>query len=388
MILRTQYIAKTPVLVLTLCSFISFAEDYTTEVIEVLAPKAEEAERSNYVRDVYLQDTVEPSLDRTIADRFATLAGVGLTGQGGQLQSYSVRGFSRGRIRTEIDGIPILTDRRAGNSVSFIAPELFGQALVIKGPSSALFGSQALGGVVSLSTDMYESTSANVTFQPDNEALNLTIKSGNTRWSKGIAYQRAGNEYAANGDELNTQFERVSGSLKYHKEEAGRVTTFSWLPSYGKDIGKSNIRYLTREVSNYPEEIHSLAQVQVTSDSGWWGKVFHHYQNWDSVTRRFEQSDAKNRYQSHTLGGQFSQENGLFGADGRIGIDWLSRQGVNVVSHYQLTDAQNHHYNSTSIWPMVFAIQPYPNDSLTGEHHEVLWSVTTRLDQRPVSVDS
>ncbi|MBE1300643.1 MAG: TonB-dependent receptor [Alteromonadaceae bacterium] len=345
MIFRTQFTSNAFVLGLALCSFVSFAEDYATEVIEVLAPKVEESERPNYVLDVYLQDFVEPGLDRTIADRFSSLAGVGLTGQGGQFQSYSVRGFSRGRIRTEIDGIPILTDRRAGNSVSFVAPELFAQAMVIKGPSSALFGSQALGGVVSLSTDMYTSTSINAAVQANNDALNLTIKSGDSRWSKGLAYQRADNEHAANGDELNTHFERVSGSLKFHKQEAGLTTTFSWLPSYGQDIGKSNNRYLSREVSSYPEEIHSLAQVQVKSDSGWWGKVFHHYQNWDSVTLRFGQSDAENQYQSNTIGGQFSQAHDVFGTNGLIGVDWLSRQGINVVSQYLLLDAQNVPFN-------------------------------------------
>lgn len=345
MIFRTQFTTKALFLGLALCSFASSAEDYATEVIEVLAPKVEESERPTYVLDVYLQDLVEPGLDRTIADRFSSLAGVGLTGQGGQFQSYSVRGFSSGRIRTEIDGIPILTDRRAGNSVSFIAPELFAQAMVIKGPSSALFGSQALGGVVSLSTDTYTSTSINAAVQANNDALNLTIKSGDSRWSRGLAYQRAGNEKAANGNQLNTQFERLSGSLKYRQQEAGLETTFSWLSSYGKDIGKSNNRYLNREVSSYPEEIHSLAQIQVASDSGWWGKVFHHYQNWDSVTLRFEQSDAENQYQSHTLGGQFSQALDLLGASGRIGVDWLSRQGVNSVSQYLLLESQNAPFN-------------------------------------------
>ncbi|MEM9760865.1 MAG: colicin I receptor, partial [Pseudomonadota bacterium] len=44
------------------------------------------------------------SLNRTPADWLALLPGVSMNGQGGLLQSYSVRGFSRARIRTEFDG--------------------------------------------------------------------------------------------------------------------------------------------------------------------------------------------------------------------------------------------------------------------------------------------
>ena len=79
------------------------------------------------------------------------LPGVSLNGQGGLFQSYSMRGFSRWRIRTEISGVPILTDRRAGNSLSFLPPELIDSIQVNMGPASSLYGSGAMGGVMNVS---------------------------------------------------------------------------------------------------------------------------------------------------------------------------------------------------------------------------------------------
>ena len=53
--------------------------------------------------------------NRTIGDWLAAEFGISLNGQGGLPQSYSLRGMSRSRIRTEVDGVPIITDRAAGN---------------------------------------------------------------------------------------------------------------------------------------------------------------------------------------------------------------------------------------------------------------------------------
>jgi len=318
-----------------------------TEVIEVLAPKGQLLLSTSNQANASIEEAFSFNLNRTIADHLVTLPGVSLNGQGGQFQSYSIRGFSRSRIRTEVDGIPIITDRRAGNSVSFIAPELLSSGQVIKGPSSAIYGSQALGGVVSLNTQMSDESSVKVEGQLNNQAMNLVWKSKNNGLSRGFAYQKSENETAANGVELNTEFERVSGVVRYQHQGDDLTTIISWLPSYGQDIGKSNNKFQLKEVSQYPEEIHSLTQVQISSISGWSAKLFHHYQNWDSETIRLEQYNALSKYQSHTLGGQwinqllFEMFEGLAldNFDSYLGVDYLARKGVKINSRYDLLNS-------------------------------------------------
>lgn len=320
-----------------LIPFIAFSDD-TLEVIEVLVPKhVLSMSRAHHSLD-YVDDRVTDPVNRTIADELITIPGVSLSGQGGQFQSYAIRGFSRGRIRTQIDGIPIVTDRRAGNSASFISPELFNLAHVTKGPNSVLYGSQAMGGVVDLSTEMPEQTVLTISGQNHNEGLNVAFKQKNSLFTSGVAYQHANNDKAPNGMDLNTQFERFSAVFRHQREHEGLITTFSWLPSYGKNIGKSNSKYPKTQMSSYPVEKHSLLQIQVSDPQNWSAKVFNHYQNWDSETHRFERYNGLTKYQSHMVGGQFIKHatNTIF--RGYWGVDWLSRAGVKINDSYHLVE--------------------------------------------------
>lgn len=311
-----------------------------TDVITVLAPKAAIQLSTQHHASANTHEAFTFGLNRTIADQLTQIVGVSLNGQGGQFQSYAIRGFSRGRIRTEIDGIPIITDRRAGNSVSFIAPSLISQGQVIKGPSAVLYGSQALGGVVNLTTDMQDETSLFLSGQSSGNAINATFKRQENGLTTAFAYQKGQNEQAANNEPLNTQYERASGVVKLRHQGKALTTTFSWLPSYGQDIGKSNVRFPEHATSDYPTEIHSLAQVQVSSSAGWLAKLFHHYQNWDNATERFDHYASLSQYQSHTLGGQWLQAFNHNTLNSVIGIDWLAREGVSISNEY---DHVNNH---------------------------------------------
>lgn len=310
------------------------------EIIEVLAPKSAVLLSTGKQTNTYLNEQFTFNANRTIADRLITIPGVSLNGQGGQFQSYSIRGFSRGRIRTEIDGIPIFTDRSAGNSASFIASDLFTMGQVIKGPSSALYGTQALGGVVSLTTGMPDESFIKLSGQTNSTGVDLTIKYQSDELSTAFSYQEQANGKAQNGDKLNTEFERVSGVVRYQHEYRDFTAVISWLPSYGKNIGKGNNKYLLTEISAYPEEVNSLTQIQFNGHSDWFAKLFHHYQNWDSMTLKYNEYDSLNQYQSHTLGGQWLNKLSISDFDSYIGVDWLTRTGVKITSQYQLYKAQ------------------------------------------------
>lgn len=320
-------------------SWLSNANEREFEIMEILVPKQPLAIAGAGQAVSDLDDQLNYSLNRTIADQLATLVGVNLSGQGGQFQSYSIRGFSRGRIRTEIDGIPIITDRRAGNSASFIAPELFSLGHVIKGPSSTLYGSQALGGVVSLSTEAPDKTQLTLSGKTAGEGMSFAVNHQLHDFTSAFAYQHANNDKAVDGTSLNSHFERASGLLRYKNVHNGVTTTFSWLPSYGKNIGKSNRKFPIKQVSSYPKERHSLAQLQMNAGEQWSAKLFHHYQNWDSKTLRLERYDGLTQYQGHTLGGQWLQQVMIDDFKTHWGVDWLSRKGVKITSDYRLFNA-------------------------------------------------
>lgn len=77
---------------------------------------------------------------------------VDVIGQGGVSITPSIRGMARRRVLALLDGVRIVSDRRVGSSISFVNPDSISFIDVIKSPSSVLFGSDAIGGVINLYT--------------------------------------------------------------------------------------------------------------------------------------------------------------------------------------------------------------------------------------------
>ncbi len=271
------------------------------------------------------------SLNRTVADWIERLPGVSLNGQGGLLQSYSLRGFSRWRVRTELDGVPIITDRRAGNSAEFVPPELLGTTTVQLGPASALYGSGALGGVVSLSTLRPDGLRMQASGQTVDRQRSLAFAAGDPeRYGAALAWRRADNAEDADGNELNSGFEQLAALLRYSGEVAGREFSLSWLPSRSEDIGKSSILYPDGQVADYPEALHSVARAELRDGDRWLLQLYHHYQDWQSDVRRVGSRRNVTDYRADTVGALFYRRQSLLEGSGRWGVEWIGRRNVRI----------------------------------------------------------
>ncbi|ALU45546.1 TonB-dependent receptor [Pseudoalteromonas rubra] len=266
----------------------------------------------------------------TIADWVVQIPGVSLNGQGGLYQSYSIRGLSRWRVRTEVNGIVLLTDRRAGNSASFIDPGLLQLASVQKGPAAMLYGSEAIGGVISMNSVQGEQDTLEVGFEDTGNGRRILAITGEENYNLAFAYRKKERGFAPNGDELNNGYEQFSSSFRYRHAITDEIElNMSWLPSVSKNVGKNSVAYPDSQVAMYPEDLHSLAQVSVKSDQ-WLVNVFHHYQNWDSDVLRIGKRHNLTAYQSHTLGANLYHEFNWHELPVRAGLDWTARRGVSI----------------------------------------------------------
>jgi vitamin B12 transporter len=271
------------------------------------------------------------SMNRTVADWMERLPGVSLNGQGGLLQGYSVRGFSRWRLRTEVDGIPIFIDRRAGNSASFIPPDLLRATTVARGPGSGLYGSGAMGGVISLDTVSADHLQVTATGQSGDNQRSIAVLAGKAdSYSAGFSYRRADSAEDARGNELNSGFEQMTGLLKGQHKLGGLQLTASWLPSIGEDIGKSSALYPEDRISDYPQQFHSLSRLQLKQGQQWLVQFTHHYQDWDSHTQRVGGRRNETNYLAHTVGGLFYHQADWAQGEGRWGLEWTGRRGVDI----------------------------------------------------------
>jgi len=296
--------------------------------------------RTSTMNKVFTQDNVLllpeniSCQQRTIVDYINQLAGVELNGQGGLKQSYNIRGFSRARIKTEIDGIPIITDRRAGNSASFLPPEFITSIYLQKGPSSTLYGSGAMGGVLSLSTTSNSLANVGMTYQPQDNSKQWHAIFTNDEITLGLLQRKASNSSAANEAQLNSQLKQSTATINYNKQWQNIELNASSIISQGKNIGKSSATFPQQRISLYPQDDHWLSQIKLSNAKDWQVQLFHHNQAWQSqVTRLSDTSSLENisrrnltDYQATTIGGLGS----IIISEFTLGFEWLGRRNIKI----------------------------------------------------------
>lgn len=79
------------------------------------------------------------------------VAGVSQVSEG-QAAVPAVRGLARGRTLILIDGARVSSERRVGPSATYLDPDVIESIEVARGPGSVAYGSDALGGVISVRT--------------------------------------------------------------------------------------------------------------------------------------------------------------------------------------------------------------------------------------------
>lgn len=292
---------------------------------DILAPPTRAPQNSVLAYDEQV------SLNRTAGDWLALLPGVSLNGQGGLLQSYSVRGFSRARIRTELVGVPVFSDRRAGTSMSFVPPDLIEEVRVDRGAASALYGSGAMGGVVSLAPVKIRGQRVLLDARDNDGQIAATVMGGDGEHvGAGVSVRRADDARSPDGQTLNTAYEQVAGLLEAGGSFDTRDWSLTWIPSIGRDIGRSNALYPDRRVSTAPEDDHSVLRFEIRDGNRWLLRTYHHYQDWSSDVLRVGERRNLTRYRAHTVGSLLHGSSATFGGEGSWGMEWVGRHGVEI----------------------------------------------------------
>lgn len=198
---------------------------------------------------------------------------VSLNGQGGQIQSISIRGYSRWRIQTLVEGVPIVSDRRAGSSVGFMPPDFISSVAVLPGAASTYFGSGALGGAVNLRLAESPQPHIRVGYSSNQPIHTLSYVDGtlNTDW--GIAYRSADSGEDASGNTLFDQFDQTALFVR-HRFDSSALKEAWTLYSDNNDIGKSSSDYPDDKITLYPDNRHWLGKLGFATNhySGdiWW----------------------------------------------------------------------------------------------------------------------
>ncbi len=294
------------------------------------------------------------TLPLSIGSLADALPGVSLNGQGGLFQSYSMRGFSRWRIRTEISGVPILTDRRAGNSLSFLPPELVDNVQVNMGPASSLYGSGAMGGVMNVSLLNPIETLVTINASSMGNAREVSLKTPLNEYTSLVgSIRETRNGKSSDGTPLNTRFEQSSFYVRNKSFVKDTKISTEVLVSNGNDIGKSSALFPNTRVTHYPLDNHRLLNFRATTPNNWFLQTYAHQQEWASETLRDSGLRNASDYSSRTIGGLLSRTTQSDQSVQRYGIDVTRRYGVDITETTAQPEAEiasRHVVNDGTEW--------------------------------------
>lgn len=274
-------------------------------------------------------DVVAPAF--STGELVARLAGAASNGQGGLFQSYSLRGFSRSRVRTEISGVPIISDRRAGNSLSFLPETFIENVRAHMGPASSLYGSGAMGGVLSASLREPEQTALNVQLGSAGKYRGFGLETRlNDQTTIAGTFKSASNSRAADNEQLNTGF-RQSALYARNTQTVGELLISSEvITGLGRDLRKSSNRFPADRISTYPHDEHLIINLRATNQRGLFAQAYIHDQDWASRTERIGERQNVSRYQSQTYGALFSHQHTDEKSTNRWGIELTARRNVDI----------------------------------------------------------
>lgn len=139
-------------------SFIASANDKDEEIIEVLTVTANRS--SLNVGDsltsqmVITRADIEVMNPTSILDILSTVPSIDVASNGGRGQSSSIfmRGTNSDHVLVLIDGVRVSSATSGGASLNAISPELIERIEIVQGPRAALWGSDAIGGVIQIFT--------------------------------------------------------------------------------------------------------------------------------------------------------------------------------------------------------------------------------------------
>jgi vitamin B12 transporter len=133
----------------------ALAESAPDEVIIVTATRTPIPLRDALVPvAVISREDIELSLASDLSEllRFQAGVDVGRNGGPGQATSVFIRGTESNHTLVLLDGVRINPGTLGGAAIQHIAPELIERVEIVKGARSALFGTDAIGGVVNIIT--------------------------------------------------------------------------------------------------------------------------------------------------------------------------------------------------------------------------------------------
>ena len=159
----------------------------------------------------------------------------------------AIRGLARGRVLLLIDGARVTSERRVGPSATFLDAAVLEGIDVARGPGSVAYGSDALGGVISMRTRNVEANAPLRAGGQISGGAGVPDRRGSIEVSKGFAkggilvqgHARGADDWDSpedGGEILNSGWKDGGFLIKGNHVLGAGVLTAGWQSDYGRDV--------------------------------------------------------------------------------------------------------------------------------------------------------
>jgi vitamin B12 transporter len=262
--------------------------------------------------DVITRDEISRASADSVADLLRSRNGIQLTHNGGAGQATSLytRGTNSGHTLVVIDGQRISSATLGSVDFASLSLEQIERIEIIKGPRAALWGSDAIGGVIQIFTR-----------QPSDEKTNITIALGNDKQQKASistslahgqgatsltasAQSSQGYDVFDNAEDDKDGFSRENISLNGY-QTINTQWHLSWLAKYNQGV------------SDYDNAFGGANKTAF--DSYQWQLAAQHSQ--DKLNQQFMVGQQQNR--STDYGNTMAKKDGSYFQTDRTQLSWL-----------------------------------------------------------------
>ena len=242
-------------IVLSMLTATAFSE--IEDVITVIGSRTERSINDlSATVDVIKAERIEEELARDIADLVRFEPGVSVAGTGSRfgLTGFNIRGIGGNRVLTLVDGIRLSDEFSFGPFLSarrdFVDIDSLSRAEIARGPISSLWGSDALGGVVSFTTkspdefldeddNFYSSLKIGYSSADSSALATATLVGGNETLSGLLIYTKRDGEETENAGEQGGFGPTREKPDAQDIESDNVVAKISWQPLDGHELSIS-----------------------------------------------------------------------------------------------------------------------------------------------------
>lgn len=221
------------------------------EVVVSANKNASSAQEQTTLPSIISKQMILETAGQTISQALIKSPGVSMAGQSYH-SAPSIRGLARKRVVVMLDGEKITSERNVGTPGTFINPFEIEAIEILKGPYATLYGSDAIGGVVNITSKSFEApyyfpgfggrldVSTESVSNAKNLNLGLNAMYGNWLLHLSSGLREADNYTTPETDGLMNTFyneKHVGGKLTFLAHPNHTLTLKSYY-SDGGDIGK------------------------------------------------------------------------------------------------------------------------------------------------------